>query len=227
MSRLRAAAAAVLWLCLAAPAGAQGVLSGRVVFGGAPPEPSSIEVKSDVPVCGLHKETPKLVLGKDRGVAHAVVRVLGLKAAGPTSGTLDQIHCEFVPHVQTLPTGSTLTITSSDSVLHNAHGFNEDGSTAFNVAVPIPGMEITKKLAKPGVIKLRCDAGHTWMSAFIVVSDEPSAVTDTEGRFSIGGLPEGTYEVEVWQEWAGRTRQTVTVGGPENVDIILKENQAS
>ena len=133
-------------MIMTSTAHAQGTLRGRVVFEGTPSPAEKIEVKSDVPVCGTHQEVQKIILGADQGVANAVVRVLG--TAGkmePKKGHLDQVNCQFVPHIQALPTGSTLTITSSDSVLHNAHAFNEDGSTAFNVAVPIVGMEVNKK----------------------------------------------------------------------------------
>lgn len=212
-------------MIMTSTAHAQGTLRGRVVFEGTPSPAEKIEVKSDVPVCGTHQEVQKIILGADQGVANAVVRVLG--TAGkmePKKGHLDQVNCQFVPHIQALPTGSTLTITSSDSVLHNAHAFNEDGSTAFNVAVPIVGMEVNKKLSKPGVLKLRCDAGHTWMSGYIVVLDEPHAVTDANGNFAIEGIPSGKYEIEVWQEWLGKSKQAVDVKeGVSEVNITLKE----
>ena len=204
---------------------AQETLRGRVVFEGTPPPAESVEVKSDTPVCGNRKTLSKIVLGADRGVAGAVVKILGLKSAGPLSeGALDQVQCEFVPHVQALLAGSTLVLTSSDPVLHNSHGFYEDGSTAFNIAVPIVGMEVNKKLEKPGIIKLRCDAGHTWMSAYILVLEEPFAVTDKDGHFSIENIPPGKYEVEVWQEWLGKSTRNVEVkSGAEALTLALRE----
>lgn len=217
-------------LCLAAfssPLHAQGALKGRVTFEGTPPPVEATDVKLDTAVCGNHKEASKILLGDNKGVANAVVRILGLKGPAPASkGNLDQVHCEFVPHVQALATGSTLVITSSDPVLHNTHAFNEDKTTAFNVAVPIVGMEVNKKLAKPGILKLRCDAGHTWMSAYILVLDEPFAMTDAHGNFSIENLPAGKYEVEVWQEWLGKTKETVEIkDGANEANWVLKENK--
>ena len=209
---------------------AQGTLKGRVLFDGAAPPVEKVEVKSDVPVCGTHQEVPKIALGADQGIANVVIRILG--AAGKAEikkGHLDQVNCQFVPHVQAVPTGSTLTVTSSDSVLHNAHAFNEDGSTAFNVAVPIIGMEINKKLTQPGVLKLRCDAGHTWMSGYIIVLDEPYyAVTDANGNFSIQGVPPGKYEVEIWQKWLGKSRQRLEIkeGQNEALTITLKASES-
>ncbi len=214
-------------LVLSSPVYAQGVFKGRVVFQGTPPVAESIEVKSDTPICGTHKELPKIVLGQNQGVANAVVRILGAKAElKPKDGALDQAQCEFVPHVQVIPVGSKVVITSSDSVLHNAHGFYEDGSTAFNIAVPVVGMEIGKKLDKPGLIKLRCDAGHTWMKGFIYVVDGPFyTLTDADGNFSIEGVPPGHYDVEVWQEWLGKTRQGVDIkeGASKPSTVTLRE----
>ena len=205
---------------------AQGILKGRVTFEGTPPPAEAVEVKLDTAVCGTHKEIPKIVLGENKGIANVVVKILGLKGSAPAKGSLDQVHCEFVPHVQALPTGSTLVITSSDSVLHNTHAFYEDKTTAFNIAVPIVGMEVNKKLEKPGILKLRCDAGHTWMGAYILILDEPFAMADANGNFSIENLPPGKYEIEIWQEWLGKTRQTVEIkDGVNEANIILKENK--
>lgn len=218
---------AVLSWIAAAPAWAQGTISGRVLFEGAAPEPESVTVVSDTPTCGTHQPVSKIVVGPDGGVAWAVVRVLGAEGeAAPKKGTLDQVGCQFEPPVQVLPTGSTLVITSSDPVLHNAHAFREDGATAFNVAVPMPGIEISKKLDRPGVLRLRCDAGHTWMKGYIVVLDEPHhAVTDGEGRFVIENVPAGRYDVEVWQEWTGRTIQSVDVVDAQTAEVTFTLRQ--
>ena len=204
---------------------AQGVIKGHVVFEGTPPASEKVEVKSDVSTCGNQKKVQKLMLGEGQGIANAVVTLVGGKGElKPKDGDLDQVECEFVPHVQVVPLGSTLKITSSDRVLHNSHGFYEDGSTAFNLAVPIVGMEVGFKTKQPGLIKLRCDAGHTWMSAYVMVTDTPYyAVTDAGGNFTLEGIPPDDYEMEVWQEWLGRHREPVNVKEVEQgISVTLK-----
>lgn len=203
-------------------------LTGRVVFEGSPPPAEKIEVKSDTATCGDVQEVSQITLGKDQGIQNAVVTVLRVPSSSelpPQEGHLDQVNCKFQPHVQVLPVGSKLKITSSDSVLHNSHGFNEDGSTAFNIAVPIAGMELPTTIKNTGVIKLRCDAGHTWMSAYIIGVDHPYyALTDADGNFIIEGVPAGSYEIEVWQEWLGKHREPITVTeAGEPVTITLKQ----
>ncbi len=206
---------------------AQGVIKGHVSFTGTPPVVEKVEVKSDMPTCGNAKEVQKLLIGKDQGVGNAIVTLIGPAGVPkPKDGSLDQVQCEFQPHVQAIPLGSTLKITSSDSVLHNSHGFYEDGSTAFNLAVPIVGMEAPFKTKQPGLIKLRCDAGHTWMSAYVMVTDKPFyAVTDANGDFTLEGVPPGKYEVEVWQEWLGTYREPIEVKeGEQPVTITMKKS---
>lgn len=223
---------AVMLAFVSAPAlgFAQGVVKGKVVFEGTVPAIEKIDVKSDTDTCGNVKEVSKILVGADKGVANVVVKIVG--APGdlvPKDGALDQVKCEFLPHVQVIPLGSKLKITSDDAVLHNAHGFLEDGSTAFNIAVPIPGMEIPTVMKKPGVIKLRCDAGHTWMSGYIAVVETPFyAVTDANGNFSIENVPPGDYQVEIWQEWAGKQTQPISVKeGEQEVTYKLEPPAAA
>ncbi len=205
---------------------AQGVVKGQIIFEGAAPASEKVEVKSDTPTCGTEKEVKKISLGKDQGIAEAIVTLVGAEGTlTPKNGALDQVKCEFQPHVQAMPLGSSLMITSSDSVLHNSHGFFEDGSTAFNLAVPIVGMEAEYKTKKAGLIKLRCDAGHTWMSAYVMVTDKPFyAVTDADGGFSLQGMPPGKYELQVWQEWLGTHKEAIEVKeGEQSVTVKLKK----
>lgn len=223
MSKFKLMTLLIVFSCAPSLGYAQGAVKGKVVFRGTLPAVEKVQVKSDIPTCGTEKEVPKIVLGEEQGVANSVVKIIGAKGTVmPQTGKLDQVECEFVPHVQALPVGSTLKITSSDPVLHNSHAFFEDGSTAFNIAVPIMGMEISKKLEKPGILKMRCDAGHVWMSAYVAVLDEPYfAVTDADGNFSIEGVPAGDYEIEVWHEWLGTHREPVTVKEGEPASLVL------
>jgi len=225
--RWRTLAGALAFWSFASAVSAQVQVAGQVVFDGTPPAPESVSVASDVPTCGQAKEVHKLRLGAGQGVADAVVVLRGAAGAvAAADGRLDQVDCEFVPHVQVISVGSTLKVTSSDPVLHNAHGFYEDGSTAFNLAVPIAGIELPFKASQPGVIKLRCDAGHTWMSAYVVVTDSAFfTLTDADGQFAFSGLPTGSYELEVWHEWLGKTAQPITVSpGAPPVQVTLKKS---
>ena len=139
----------------------------------------------------------------------------------------------YKPHVQAVTVGSELTLLNNDRVLHNVHG-NLQGSpspvTVFNIAMPIKGQKLPTKLARPGIIRLQCDAGHTWMSAWIHVFREPTfAVTDERGHFSIPDVAPGEYTIEYWHEpldgvGAGitKTARLIVGGKPVRADARLK-----
>ncbi|OGX06851.1 MAG: hypothetical protein A3G87_01480 [Omnitrophica bacterium RIFCSPLOWO2_12_FULL_50_11] len=211
------------------PLFAETQVSGRVTFEGTPPAPETIKIKSEIGTCGNAKEINPLILGGGGGVADAVVTIVGIQgmsAPGPKVGRLDQEKCEYKPHVQILPVGSMLKVRNSDPIYHNTHGFNEDGSTAFNIEVPTVGIEVPTKIRQPGVIKVRCDAGHTWMTAYVVGVDQPHyALTDRNGNFEIAGVAPGNYEIEVWHEWLGKYREPITAReGSEPITITLKKS---
>jgi hypothetical protein len=54
------------------------------------------------------------------------------------------------------------------------------------------------------------------MKSYVHVFDHPYfAVSGTDGKYAISGVPEGEYEVVAWQEKFGSKRtltQTVTIG---------------
>ncbi|MGH7312680.1 MAG: carboxypeptidase regulatory-like domain-containing protein, partial [Candidatus Rokuibacteriota bacterium] len=109
------------------------------------------------------------------------------------------------PHVSALMGGSRARVRNSDTILHNTHGFHAAGAgrqTVFNLALPSAGqvIEITKKLSKPGPVRVLCDA-HPHMFAWVYVHTSPYvAVSDARGAYRIDGVPPGTYRVTMWHE---------------------------
>jgi len=92
---------------------------------------------------------------------------------------------------------------NSDAVLHNVHAVatGPTPATVFNLAMPFKGQKLPIPMRKPGLMKLQCDAGHTWMSGYIYVFEHPYyAVTDEKGAFTIKDVPPGDYTVEMWHE---------------------------
>ncbi len=103
-----------------------------------------------------------------------------------------------------VPQGEKLFIVNKDAILHNVHSYElaHDLKTCFNIAQPIKGVRsCTKALMNPGILTATCDAGHPWMSAYILVSPNPySAITDKEGKFTLDNIPSGTYTLHMWHE---------------------------
>jgi hypothetical protein len=105
-----------------------------------------------------------------------------------------------------METGTGLEIVNDDPILHSVHAREVMASgfrTMFNVAQPVQGQrtKVDASFDKPGVIALTCEAGHPWMTAYILVADHPYvATTSDDGAFTIDGVPPGTYRLKMWHE---------------------------
>jgi hypothetical protein len=123
--------------------------------------------------------------------------------------------------VQAGTVGSKLKIVNGDSVFHTAHGYAA-GASLFNVATPGAGFSATRVLDTPGPVRLKCDAGHTWMDATVfVVPHELYAVTGRDGAFRIEGLEPGTYTLKTWHEKLGeRSVKVALTGGRESTVTV-------
>ena len=208
---LRLLAALAVTAALAVPAAAYeivtvadgGVITGLVKFTGAPPRLEPLAVNKNRDVCGDHKESEALVLGAERGVRGSVILLEGV-ARGKKPGAevvLDNHRCVFVSHVTAVMAGERARVKNSDAILHNTHGFLGK-PTVFNLALPNRDqmIDITRRLTKPGVVRVVCDA-HPHMSAWMIVHDSPYyAVTDERGAFRIDAVPPGTYKITMWHE---------------------------
>ena len=208
---LRTAAALVLALLVAAPALAYevvavadgGTLSGTVKFAGPPPKLEPLAVNKNRDVCGEQKASEALVVGPERGVRGSVILLEGVARGkkGEADVVLDNHRCVFVHHVTVTMPGERARVKNSDPILHNTHGFLGK-TTVFNLALPNKDqmIEVTKRLTKPGVVRVVCDA-HPHMAAWMIVHDSPYyAVSDERGAFKIDGIPPGSYKVTMWHE---------------------------
>jgi hypothetical protein len=180
-----------------------GTLTGVVRFAGTPPKLAPLAVNKNREVCGEQKPSEALVVGAEGGVRGSVVLIEGVaKGKKPTGEVvLDNHRCLFVSHVTALAAGDKARVKNSDTILHNTHGFMGK-PTVFNLALPNKDqmIDITRRLTKPGVIRVVCDA-HPHMFAWMVVHDSPYvAITDERGAFKIDGIPPGTYKVTMWHE---------------------------
>ncbi len=193
--------------------GAGGV-TGRVVVVGDPSRPLRLPVTKHRSVCGDSKRSEDFLISRDGSLANVVVTIEGAVAAPrpPQAAVLDNRECVFVPHVQVIQAGEVLEIRSSDRVIHTAHAYDERKRTLFNVALPVYRRSVRRTLERPGIYRIVCDVGHTWMSAYIVVVDHPyAAVTDALGGFRITGVPPGAYRLRLWHERLGAREEPVVI----------------
>ena len=203
-----------------------GTIRGSVRLACDLPKKMQLAVTKDPNYCGVNKSSPRLRVGKAKGVQDAIVWLEGIPEGkkrndGDKQLVLDQRKCEYNPHVVLLPLGSALTIVNSDPILHNVHAYDEanDGKTLFNIAQPIKGQRTTVKqtqFKKPGLYVATCDAGHPWMNAYVMVSDHPYyAVTGVNGDFVLDNVPPGTYKLKMWHEGVAVVKTEMENGKPK------------
>jgi plastocyanin len=187
-----------------------GVIRGKVTFEGKPPTMAKINNS----ICHGANEVYEefAIVASDGGLKNAIVYVDGVR--GPLDKTpepagLDQVNCQFVPHVVAVRVGQTLRVTNSEAEMHNVHG-NPKQNESFNKSFMGKGSQ-DMTFAKSEIFSVACDV-HPWMKGYVGVFDSSYfAVTDNAGRFEITGLPAGTYDLKVWHERYGVQQQSVTI----------------
>lgn len=196
---------------------------GTVTLKGTPPKPPDVKFPADLDAkdrtfCSAKPQLvpPFYVTDQTAHLKDVVVWLEGVKATPGTAAPRSLVNgdCRFEPHVQTMTVGEELKVVNKDPLLHNTHPvYLGDKSTLFNIALPEQGQEVKKKVKKPGVLKVQCDAGHVWMRAFVHVFDHPfHAVSGADGSFVITGVPPGKYTLKAWHEAAGTQSIEVEVG---------------
>ncbi len=153
-------------------------LQGIILYNRAVPALQSLAVSRQRAICGESVLNETLLVHKKGGIQNVLVFIANIKpeALPPLDLDLETRACRFQPHVLALGAGSQLTIRNSDSMLHSVHAwlhefipgwdktstldiFNDTEETYFNLAFPKKRDAAVEKLEKPGLIRLRSDAG--------------------------------------------------------------------
>src|SRR5215472_7172103 len=194
-----------------------GTIDGMVMWSGPVPNIPKLPVSKDHSVCdpdsAKNRDLERLVIGSDHGVANSVVYLKNI-ARGKAMDlpevrrTLDQRACRYVPHILLVPVDANMQAMSSDPILHTLQMF---GAASYNLPFPFQNQFVSRTMHKAGVVEMKCNAGHVWMNAEMLVVQHPYyAVTDNKGEYHLTGVPPGDYELEVWHEgWKVVREETV------------------
>ncbi|MGA9529563.1 MAG: carboxypeptidase-like regulatory domain-containing protein [Terriglobales bacterium] len=184
-----------------------GTIRGKVKWEGPLPHLATWDINKDPQVCDpqgeKHRSLERLIVSPDGGVANTVVYLQNISAGKAMDLPLErrylnQKNCRYEPHVLLVPEQATLTVRSSDPLLHTVH---MSGSADYNLPFTTAGQEISRPMTREGVADLRCNAGHVWMNGEVMVAKNPYyAVTDNEGNFELTDVPAGQYEIVAWHE---------------------------
>jgi hypothetical protein len=194
-----------------------GTIDGVVKWTGPIPKIPELPITKNKEVCDPEsrktRDLERLLIDSSGGVANTVVHLKDIAAGKPMDlpsvrQHLDQRECRYVPHILLVPEGSALQIRSSDPILHTVH---MAGAAANNIPFPFQDQDIAVPMRRQGLVDLKCNAGHVWMNAEILVVKHPYyAVTDEHGLFKLTDVPAGEYQIEAWHEgWEILREETV------------------
>ena len=105
---------------------------------------------------------------------------------------------QFIPQVLAVPVGATVDFPNYDSIFHNL--FSVSAPNQFDLGLYKGGESRTNRFEASGIVRVFCNV-HPQMTATIVVTDTPYFTTaDRDGNFSLGDIPNGSYEVHAYTE---------------------------
>ena len=205
-------------------------ITGSVKYPGAAPKAVKIDMSQD-PAC-KGSNTVETVVVNSGNLENAFVYVkdgLGSRTFDTPKEpvTLDQQGCRYHPHVLGIMTGQTLKVLNSDPTTHNIHPTPKD-NREWNESQPPKAAAIEKTFTREEImLPVKCNQ-HPWMKMYVNVVKSPYfAVTDKDGKYTLKGLPPGTYTIAVVQEKLGEQTQQITVGAKESktADFTMKAAQ--
>jgi hypothetical protein len=156
-----------------------GTIAGTVKWSGTVPHALTFPITKDPQICDPDSkksvELERLIVGPQGGIANAVVYLKNISSGKAMDlpeqrRHLDQRHCHYIPHILLVPENNSLTMVSSDATLHTIH---MDGAATFNLPFPFVDRPTSRTMSTPGLVHLRCNGGHVWMNAEMMVVPHP------------------------------------------------------
>ena len=164
----------------------------------------------------------------NHSVGDVVVTATPRDAAPPSPASapravMEQVDRQFVPFVLVVRVGTEVAFPNSDTVAHQVYSFSP--AKRFQLALYRGRAHPPLSFDKPGLVVLGCNI-HDNMLAYIYVTPAPFfGKTDASGRLTLGQMPAGEYQVELWNprfnEPATTLTRSVRVSGDEQLPVRL------
>ena len=197
-------------------------ISGTVNFDGAPPHLRPIDMSND-PGCKGQTESEQVVVD-DGHLSNVLIYVRqGLPEAAydppKQSVSIKQEGCRYVPHIAAVMVGQPVQFEDEDQTLHNIHPMPKN-NPEWNQSQMPHSQPLEKSFSQPELmIPVKCNQ-HPWMHMYLSVIGNPYfAITGSDGKFTLQGLPPGAYTIAAVQEKYGEKTQTVIVEAKENKNV--------
>lgn len=176
-------------------------------------------LRAEIQASLVEIDDESLQIDADRGLANAFVYLAKAPADWqPTKADLKPVALtmqdyRFEPRAAIIRVGQDVRLINSGVAADNFH-FEPRDNGAQNRLV-MEGTEFTFerpfKSPEKTPIQAKSDM-NIWKMTFLLPLDHPfAAVTDSQGRFSIEGLPPGTHTFQVWHECTGWLEKSLVV----------------
>lgn len=219
---MRAAPLLIAWALAAAPASAADTPRRAAIRGlvEVRRDPAPADERPAVAAVGTpsHHGQPD----RRRSVVYLEIAPRGAFELPGARAVMDQRDETFVPHVLAVTAGSTVDFLNSDRTYHNVFSFSK--GNRFDLGRYGRGRRKSVRFDRPGIVRVFCDI-HSHMSAYVLVFGHRFfSATDAEGRYTIDGVPPGTYTLVAWNDGQARETRPVTVPetGAVEVNFVLK-----
>ena len=217
-----------------------GVIKGKILFDGKPPEPRKIRIVKNPEFCGEGFREVTWVRANNGGLAEAVVFLDDIKEGKewpPVTGEVEHLDdpsgkdtdlvydgkyvinqngCRFHPWIRVYKRQADLIVRNSDPVRHNINFREVVGkvmSTVFNISQNEKGDILQRvKTRRSRFIRINCEP-HNFMFAWGFSADNPYAVVvNSDGTYEITDVPPGSYRLVVWHPILGVKWDKVEIG---------------
>ena len=154
-----------------------------------------------------------------------LVYLVGFTEAAPSKTVVvKQVGKHFIPDLVAATAGQTIEFPNGDPFLHNV--FSPSSDRAFDLGSYPRGDSRARTFPTPDVIDVFCNIHPEMSATLLVLPNTRYAFAGDDGRYTIGGIPAGTWTVFVYSRRAAKpvsARVTVTAGADTTIDLTLDE----
>lgn len=202
-----------------------GSITGAIALSGSAPAQQTIDMSADTACQSRNPNAvAETVVAKDGKLQNTFVyikdgsvtggnRISGYTFTPPGDAVvLDQVGCQYTPHVVGIQVNQKFQVKNSDPTAHNINVQPKQGNPSWNVSQAPSTPPIEKTFARAEtIIPVKCNQ-HPWMKAYVNVLKHPFfAISSGDGTFTIKDVPPGKYTVVAWHEKFGEQTMEVTV----------------
>ncbi len=157
-------------------------------------------------------------LGDNSGVVVYLKEVNGNKGFAAMKGkpSMASENMKFAPAILPILVGTSVVFPNKDDTIHNV--FSASDAKKFDFGRYGYGEENSIRFDKPGVVNIYCKI-HPLMAGTILVLENPFfAATDEQGRYSITGIPPGSYQAVCWFPYGEAQVKQVELSGDSKTE---------